>query len=334
MLANLPISKPELAPFRPHPLLRNSHLQTIAGAYLFKTKIRYDAKPHFVLFDDGDQLVLHDDCPKTWKPGDRVVVMIAGLGGCHQSEYLVRIAHRLEQHGIRIFRVDLRSCGAGAKLAKRPFHAGCSQDIATALETIAVACPGSPTSLVGFSMGANIVLKLAAEIGASPYCGVDSVLAVAPPIDLEHCCRNMSNGLNRLYDWDFSRKMIQLVQERQAFDPEIFKDFRFAERPGSLFDFDEQFTAPLSGFESATDYYTQCSSGPLLRNIEINGAILTADDDTIVPVEIFDRFEIPSHIDLQITRGGGHLGYLASRDIVPDRRWMDAFVVNWLVSIA
>ncbi|OYV87501.1 MAG: hypothetical protein B7Z73_10010 [Planctomycetia bacterium 21-64-5] len=133
---------------------------------------------------DGDQIVLHDDCPEGWQPGDRVALLIHGLAGCHQSIYMLRIAARLEELGVRAFRMDLRGCGAGVGLARLPYHAGRSEDAAAALETIARLCPASPVALVGFSMGGNIALKLLGELGEERCGHLDRAVAVCPPFDL------------------------------------------------------------------------------------------------------------------------------------------------------
>jgi len=320
----------ELVPYQLHPWLRNPHAQTILGSYWCGQRIPYQAKQHFVLFEDGDQTVMHDDRPSDWQPGDRVVLLIHGLGGCHHSGYVVRIAHKLNQLGMRTFRVDLRGCGAGETLAKRPFHAGCSNDIAEAVRMIHALCPGSPLTLSGYSMGGNIVLKLAGEMGDGQLGGIDSVIAVAPPVDLSYCCNNMRNGVNRLYDWDFSRRLVRMVQKRCASDPEMFGGFQFEQRPDRLIAFDAAFTAPQCGFESAQDYYEKASAGPLLQDIKIPGMILVADDDSVVPYEIFSHHPRSSSLQLEVTRGGGHLGFITSREIVPDRRWMDYRVVRWI----
>ncbi|WP_158264933.1 YheT family hydrolase [Blastopirellula marina] len=259
--------------------------------------------------------------------------MVHGLGGSHLSNYLVRISHKLNYLGIRTFRVDLRGCGAGESLAKRPFHAGCSDDIAQCVETVSAMCLGSPITLNGYSMGANIVLKLAGEIGGGRLGGVDSVIAVAPPIDLGYCCRNIGRGFNRLYDWDFSRRLVRMVEGRLEIDENCYDGFRFMEKPGRIVDFDTIFTAPQCGFESAEDYYTKASAARVLADIRVPGLILTADDDSVIPLEIFQMHPRSGSVDLEITRGGGHLGFIAPRSLVPDRRWMDQRVVEWISNL-
>ncbi len=98
-------------------------------------------------------MILHDDCPDEWQPRDRVALMIHGLAGCHESGYMQRIAHKLSTRGVRVFRMDLRGCGAGQELASLPYHSGRSEDAVAALEEIAEIAPDSPVTLVGFSLG-------------------------------------------------------------------------------------------------------------------------------------------------------------------------------------
>lgn len=318
--------------YRPHPILRGPHLQTIIGAYWRGPSHPYAARPLIVELDDGDQIVLHDDQPADWRQGDRTALLIHGLGGCHTSPYLVRIAARLNRLGVRTFRMDLRGCGAGMKLAKKPFHAGCSEDAAAAIRQIAILCPGSPCTAIGFSLGGNVVLKLAGEVGTGVCGGLDTIFSVAPPIDLAYCCANMSRGLNRLYDRDFVRRLIRRVELQREYDEEA-ANFRFSQRPRRIVEFDREYTAPKAGFGSVDEYYEKASSGPLLAAIAMPTHILTAGDDPIVPREIFDKYPRSPLVTLEVTSHGGHLGFLAPRDVTADRRWMDWRVEKWVADL-
>ncbi len=168
------------------------------------------------MLDDGDQIVLHDDCPDGWRPGDRAALLIHGLAGCHESGYMVRIAHKLHAAGVRAFRMDLRGCGAGAALARLPYHSGRSEDARAALVAIAELAGGSPTTLVGFSLGANIALKLLGELGQAKCGNLDSAMAVCPPIDLAACSRQIARGGNRLYDRHFVHLLLRQLRRRGA----------------------------------------------------------------------------------------------------------------------
>src|SRR5262249_16724822 len=147
--------------------------------------------------------------------GDRTALLIHGLVGSHLSPYMQRVAGKLNAHGIRTFRMDLRGCGAGAALARYPYHSGRSDDAAASVRKIAEVCPGSSTTLIGFSLGGNITLKLVGELPDELPPNLDSAVAVSPPIDLLHCVESLRRPLNRFYDRYFVRLLLTQVQTQQ-----------------------------------------------------------------------------------------------------------------------
>ncbi|WP_254506980.1 YheT family hydrolase [Anatilimnocola floriformis] len=317
--------------FRPHPWVRGGHLQTILGCYFFHQTITYTATQHRVTLDDGDAIVVHDDRPQKWQPNDPVALLVHGLGGSHQSGYMQRCAKKLNAHGVRVFRMDLRGCGAGIGLARQLCHAGRSDDVAAVLNDINVRCLNSPTAVIGFSMGANMVLKLAGEWADQAPDNVVGVMAVAPPVDLGVTCLNVQKVLRGMYDRSFVTGLRRYIANRERNTP----DCTPVPLPASLRgirDFDACVTAPLSGFADADDYYSQASSGPYLRKIRIPTLIVAAKDDPIVPIDCLQQSQISDAVKLIIADGGGHLGYVAARSKDPDCRWLDWRVVDWTLA--
>lgn len=334
------MSLPEIPPFVPHPLLRGGHAQTIAGVYLPGRQSRYRARRHLIDLEDGDQLILHDDRPPDWRKGDRVALLVHGLGGCHGSPYLVRITEKLTRRGVRVFRLDLRGWGAGASVARLPFHAARTADIQAAVDCVGRECPGSDLTLVGFSLGANMVLRLLGQRGASLSACENSirasrktyptaVLAIAPPIDLMFCCGHLSDGFGKVYDRTFAKYLWDHLRQRSGMVP-AFAAALGERPPRRIYDFDERFTAPLGGFDSVEHYYETASSQSVLRDIQVPTLILSAADDPIVPGRVFDSAELSPQVQLHLTQRGGHLGFIASRNGEPDRRWLDWRVVDFV----
>jgi predicted alpha/beta-fold hydrolase len=317
-----------LPTFRPHPLLRSGHAQTLAAGYWPHALPPYRAVQRLVGLDNGDQLVLHDDCPEEWRTGDRTVLLVHGLAGCHGSTYMRRIAHKLNRRTVRTFRMDLRGCGAGVGLARLPYHSGRSADCAAALEAIGAICPGSPCAIVGFSLGANIVLKLLGECGAAPPAGLDRGMAVSPPVDLVSCSLHLRRPQSRLYDRHFVSLLMARIAQRRRLLPEAPAP-ALARRPRTLYELDDQFTAPLWGFASADDYYRQSSSGPLLGAVRVPTLILAARDDPVIPDECYGALALSPAVSLHLLDHGGHLGFIGARSPDPDRRWLDWRVVQW-----
>jgi predicted alpha/beta-fold hydrolase len=330
----------DFPPFRPHPLLFGGHLQTLAGVYLPGPATAYRAVRHQVAVSDDDAVVLHDDCPAGWRPGDRTALLLHGLSGCHTSQYMQRIAAKLNDAGIRTFRKDLRGCGAGANLARLPYHSGRSDDAVAALRFIAELCPASPATIIGFSLGANIVLKLLGELGASQCSGLDSAVAISPPVDLKACSKNLSRWSNKIYDDHFVRSLWRTARSRANGNGAMDRSskhrtggFQFPQRrPRRLYDFDDVYTAPISGFRDAEHYYRMCSSGQFVPAIRLPTLVIAAADDPMIPVRLYDRVAWPADVQLHITTGGGHLGFIGRRGDDLDCRWMDWRVVEWIAA--
>ena len=321
----------QLPPFHPHPLLRGGHRQTLFAYFIKNQAERYSATRHRVDLPDGDVLMLHDDCPPQWGPGSPFVVLMHGLAGCHGSSYLVRIAEKLTACGVRTFRLDHRGSGAGARMSRLPYHAGRSDDVREAFETASQLCPGSLGGLAGFSLSGNMLLKMLGENGrhgTSPEY-LACAVAVNPPIDLQLCSEALRRRDNRFYDRHFTKLLIGQVQERiETFDDAPRPDGDWS--PQRLCEFDETYTAPVSGFSSLQEYYDRSSGSRFVESIETPTLILTARDDPLIPVCSFEQLPDVPAVSVRIADHGGHLGFLSGRTTDPDRRWMDWRVIDWL----
>jgi predicted alpha/beta-fold hydrolase len=268
---------------------------------------------------------LHDDRPPDWRASDRSVLLIHGLAGSHESGYMQRISRHLNARGIRAFRLDLRNCGAGVGLAKLPYHSGRSEDAAAALEAIARLAPDSPATLVGFSLGANITLKLLGELAGRPCGQLDSAVAVCPPTDLAACSRRISLSTNRLYDRYFVSRLLRQLRSARFTQGAVPRRV-----PRTLWEFDDTFTAVVCGFGTAEDYYSAASSAPLISRIAIPTLILASRDDPMIPSSTLEEMAMPPAVELRLTDHGGHLGFVGRRGVDADRRWMDWRVVDWV----
>lgn len=321
-----------LPSFHPHPFLRGAHAQTLAGVYLPSDYTPHTATPRLVRLTDGDQLVLHDDCPIQWTSDHGVCMLIHGLGGCRLSGYMRRIAAKLVSCGIRVFRMDMRGCGAGEGLARMSTHCGRWADAGAAIEYIARVAPNSPVALVGFSLGGTIALNLAAELGAAPLGNLRAIMAVCPPIDLHAVKRRFATTVGRAYDRHFASILWAKTQQRSAEVPN-FPLVNVPRPPRRLHEYDEWFTAPWAGFASADEYYTATSPAPRLSTIRMPLLILASQDDPVVPFEPLASLPRFESIQVVATRHGGHLGYIAQRGADPDSRWMDWRVVDWACTV-
>ena len=320
--------EPVVPRFVPHPWLRNGHWQTVLGHYLPAKVASFPSRSVEVTVSDRSRLLVEDSVPLGWLAGDPAAVMVHGLAGSAQSPYMVRVCARLVGMGIRVVRMNLRNAGEGFGLARGFYHAGKTSDVRAVAEWLSSESSGSPIALVGFSLGGNLVLKLAAEASESCLQGLDCVVAANAPLDLLACCQNMRRPSRRLYDKNFVKQLRTEVLRLHAAHPELGPvDLKGVE---TLYDFDDRYTAPQHGFAGATDYYARSSSGPMLSQIDVPGLVVHAEDDPFIPVDSYRVFEFPSNLELELIPAGGHLGYISRTRWSGNRRWLDSRICLWL----
>jgi predicted alpha/beta-fold hydrolase len=321
-------SKPEHRDFRPLPLLSNPHIQTLLG-HLLRGRQRFrDCVEHVLRLPDGDALVLHDAVPASWQAGRPVVVLVHGLTGTAASHQMLRTGSVLFEHGMRVVRLDLRGAGKSLPLSRKFYHGGRSEDVRAAVEEMHRLAPESPITLVGVSLGGNMVLKLAGEAADQPVAGLVRVAALAPPIDLGRCAALLGQPRNRMYANFFLRDLMIDVLKRQEYFPDLPP--LNLPKPLTVRLFDDLYTAPRSGFDDAEDYYRRSSSLPLIGKIRIPTFVLTARDDPFIAPEPFEELTPPSHVEVRILEHGGHLGFLGW-DGAGGIRWAERRIVDWVM---
>jgi uncharacterized protein len=317
-------------PFRPLPGLSNPHLQTILGT-LWRGRIPpLQSTARLVPLPDGDQLLVYDSVPRTWLPGDWVALQVHGLGGCYESGTMRRVAAGLLLYGIRVVRINLRGAGPSLPLCRQLYNGGCSADIRRVAEDVGRWAPASPLVLIGFSLGGNIVLKLAGEAAADPLAGLAGVAAVSAPIDMVRCCEMLATPSNRFYDRHYVTRLVSQVRRHQ----QLFPDQPAVHFPRrlTLRQFDELHTAPRWGFADALDYYRRASALPWVPRIAVPACMMTARDDPFIAVEPFEALPRRQGFEIHIADRGGHLGFLGP-DGAGGIRWAERRVVEWVLRL-
>ena len=315
--------------FHPRILLRNPHLQTLAEAIFPEKRSIEGAVQHRVSVSDGDQVVVHDDCPADWSDGDPLVLLLHGLCGCHQSGYMRRVAGKLTNRGIRAFRLDHRGCGSGRGLAAQPYNAARSEDVGSVGNFLHDLYPDSPVGIVGFSLSGNILLRYLGREQNSVAPNVVAAAAVNPPVDLARCVATVQRSAFGLYDRYFTRLLYRRIRNTPQWRDEL-PIARVRRLPTRIREFDESFTAPASGYTSADEYYAVGSAAAVVGNILVPVLILASEDDPLVPVDSFEHLTLAANTTLRIERNGGHLRFISGLSGDPDRHWMDWRVVDWI----
>jgi predicted alpha/beta-fold hydrolase len=315
--------------FRPWFWLRNPHVQTILAVVGKGSAFPHATVRRRVRLTDGDQLVLHDTTPPSWRTGDPVAVLLHGLGGCHRSGGIVRLARLLIGRRIRVVRMDLRGTGAGFALARGSYNAGCSADVRSALAVIHRLAPTSPIWLAGISLGGNVALKLGGETAEHPVANLVRIAAIAPPVDLENCLALLMHPRNRVYERHFVRELLALARRRARLFPD--QPLPSFPRQTSLRTFDDLYTAPRAGFRDAAEYYARSSSAQFVPSIGVPTLILSARDDPFISAGPIEKLIRPAHVAVRLTDHGGHGGFIGA-DGAGGMCWGERAVVSWLAA--
>lgn len=268
-------------PFLPHPLLRNGHVQTVAR---WAWPRRYRAHADGVrLFEVEPGVRLLARCRRHEGTHERVtVVLVHGLGGSADAPYVLGAARQAFRAGADVIRLNQRNCGGTEHLTPTLYHSGMSHDLAAVVRELAERDGLRRIVVAGFSMGGNLALKMAGEMGEGAPAALAAVYAVSPSVDLQETVENIERVPNLPYQRTFVRGLRRLVRRKKELYPTLY-DVRRLDRLRTVRDFDELYTAPHGGFAGADDYYARSSALPFVPLIRVPTLVVHARDDPLVP---------------------------------------------------
>jgi predicted alpha/beta-fold hydrolase len=309
-----------MIPYRP--LFRNPHLQTVAAHY-WK---RPDAGPSYPLVrrlfrtEPAVQVAVDSQQPPGQLAGH--VVMVHGLEGSSAAGYMRSLSAAAVRAGFAAHRFHMRTCGSTEHLCTTLYHAGLTSDLDSVVRQLQ-AENSAPLFLVGFSLGGNVVLKLAGELAGGGPALIRGVCGVSTPLDLEACARRIAEPHNRFYQKRFVNRMRARLCATGRYQPRDFAGL------SSVWQIDDRITAPSFGFGNAENYYRTQSAVRFLDRIRVPALLIQAQDDTFIPFDIFSASALRANplIELRATESGGHLGFIGRR---PHRLWLDETILEWI----
>ena len=315
-------------PFRPRFGLSGPHRQTIAGALLPRRHRLPPAEERRFSVEEGSEVLCH--CH--WQPDRRAALTVAlvhGLEGSSGSQYILGTAAKAWAAGMNVVRMNQRNCGGSERLTPTLYHSGLSGDVGAVAR--ALIGEGLPRlALAGFSMGGNLVIKLAGEWGRAAPPEVLAFAAVCPALDLAAGADGIHLPENRLYEWNFLWGLERRVRLKARLFPGRYSQDSLRHMR-SVREFDDQVTARYSGFRDADDYYARSSASQVVDRVALPTLIIHSDDDPFIPLLPQTRVQLRAnpHIAFLETRHGGHCGFLAPA-VGYDGRWAERAVVEFL----
>lgn len=286
--------------FKSAPWCLNGHVHTVLSSVLF-TSPEFGAEYLEIDTPDGDFLSLEIAEGGKNSP---VAVIFHGLEGHTRRYYVTQLAEELLLRDYSVVLVNFRGCGPKMNRLRRFYHSGETEDIDTILSWVSDTFPGSAVFAAGFSLGASALLNYLKKYGTGHP--LSSVAAISTPFELKKGSLNLENGFNRLYTRRFLNMLTEKLERKRALyaDLPVFTGT-------TLYQFDDQITAPLHGFSSADDYYEQCSSFYFMDQIKSDTLVVHSEEDPMCPFEwtpVKDISQNPK-ISSCYTKRGGHVGF-------------------------
>jgi len=227
---------------------------------------------------------------------------------------------------MNVVRMNMRNCGGTDHLTPTLYHSGLSSDVAAVIRALIEQKRLQSIAAIGYSMGGNLVLKMAGEWGKDAPRELRAVAAVSPAADLGPSADAMHRPENLMYEWKFLLSLMRRYKRKTALYPDIYKDV--ARFPRSIREFDDLITARYCGFAGADDYYARAAAARVVERIGVPTLIIHAEDDPFIRILPETRAKMLANPNIKFveTAHGGHCAFLAPAN-GHDGRWAELQVV-------
>ena len=315
--------------FEPHPLLRNPHAQTLASSFWPRRFPRLPrSTPREFEVEPGTRI--RGECHWQSEPREHpTLVLVHGLEGSSESGYMLGLAERAFTAGWNAVRLNQRNCGGTESLTPTLYNSGLSGDFRAVLDEFIKRDSLPEIFFAGYSMGGNLVLKMAGELAGVAPPQLRGVAAVCPALELAQCVDAVDLPSNFVYQWHFVNGLKNRMRRKVHLFPGKF-DLGPMARVRTLREFDDVITATYCGFRDASDYYARCSALRVVGEIRVPTLVVTAQDDPFVPFASFSDPAVAgnSQIRLLAPEHGGHCAFI-SRHGGDNRFWAEARVMEF-----
>jgi len=331
-------------PFVPRRFLSNRHLQTVAGNFLPRANQLPEPARELVEVSPAasGQIASQVLCLCHWQPpqvrAQRITaILVHGLEGSAESQYVIGNANKLWQAGANVIRMNMRNCGGSAyemaRLTPTLYHSGLSGDVNAVMRLFTSREHLESLALIGYSMGGNLVLKLVGELGDNAPPELRSVIGVSPVIDLDASVAALHRPANRFYERRFVRALLRRYRHKVQCFPQAYDPQR-AMGVTSVRNFDDRITALYSGFASAEDYYYRAAAARVIDRIAVPTLVVHALDDPFIVMTPKTTAAIRAnpHINFVQTEHGGHCAFLSSPDTASgsDGYWAESTLLQFV----
>jgi uncharacterized protein len=322
-----------MVPFEPHPLLRGAHLMTMAPVFWRRTFALPPQEERLFQVDAETRLLAHCHWQAAERTAAPVIVTVHGLEGSSDSSYARGISAAAFARGYNAIRLNQRNCGGSEALTPTLYNSGMSADYRAVCEELAQRDGFQQIFFVGYSMGGNLILKMAGEYGEGFPPTLRGVCAVCPALDLAACADALERWDNYFYQRHFVAGLLERYRRKAASMPQRYPQNGF--KPiRTVREFDDAITAPNFGFGDAQEYYAASSAGRVLARVGVPALLIEAQDDPFVPYASILAAGADKNpaITLVAPKHGGHCAFVSNKSGA-ERFWAEQRVVDFCESL-
>jgi predicted alpha/beta-fold hydrolase len=272
-----------------------------------------------------------------WQAGKEkdtpVLVLVHGLEGSSASSYMLGIAEKAWRAGFHVIRMNQRNCGGTEPLTPTLYNSGMSADYRAIFEELSARDGFTRIFFAGYSMGGNLVTKMAGEFGDAVPSALRGVAVVCPSLDLVACADALERPANYFYQRRFVVALKARYARKVALFPERYSRNGFAPIR-TVREFDDAITAPNFGYRDAQEYYLTAGAKRVIDKIHVPLLLITAQDDPFVPFEAIRASGVESNpaIEFLAPRHGGHCGFISNED-GDGRFWAERRLVEFCAGL-
>jgi len=319
--------------FKPHPFLTGGHAQTLA-AYFWPRRYRLQSdQDEERIFEIEAQVKVLAHCRWQHNPSQHSTIVVwHGFEGSTASIYMLAMAHKAFRAGFNVVRVNYRNCGGTEHLTPTLYHGGLSSDLRAVINELIQKDGLKSIIPIGFSLGGNMVLKLAGEYGENPPEQVVAICAVSPSADLRASTDFLLRRQNWIYQRDFLRRLKKRIRVKHKLYPKLY-DLSSLALIRNIRDFDEEFTSISHGFVNADDYYHRSSAVRVIEHIRVPTLIIHSEDDPFIPFKPLQDAAVSSNPYIMLLKAerGGHVAFISATKNGEDRFWAENRTIEFCV---
>jgi hypothetical protein len=313
------------------PRFTGGHRQTL---YAWARRRHFPALPAPVAryFDVATDARVLAHCHWHARPSDHPTLLILhGLEGSSLTHYMYGISDKAWAAGWNVVRLNQRNCGGTEALSRGLYHSGLTHDPLFVVRELIERDHIADVAVAGYSLGGNLALKLAGELGDEVPRELKAVCAVSPTMDLGVCVAALERRSNIAYEWNFVRNLKARMRRKAAAFPGDYPLDALG-RVWTVRQFDEAYTAPHHGFRDATDYYYRASAMRVIDRIRVPALVLTAEDDPFVPAATFRDGSVTGNpcVTAIVTPHGGHCAFVERAGPGYDGYWAEREIVRFV----